>query len=181
MRTSLSLKQRALRWLAQRDRSRVELRGKLLRHVTPAAGEGASPQEKGQASGADVEALLDWLEAHRYLSAERFAESRVHAREARFGNLRIKSELAQHGVALSQEVARELAESELRRASAVCTRRFPSPSRDPAGRAAEARFLTARGFSPDVIRRLMRERRAVAPAGESVPRGHAESEPGEHA
>ena len=170
----LSLKGRALQLLAQRDQSRLELRGKLLRHaaaeararaadaeagVSAGAGEGEGEGEggdEGDRRHAEVEALLDWLEANRFLSAERFAESRVQAREARFGNRRIRAELAQHGVALSPEVAQALAESELQRAAAVRERRFQEPPKDAAERAAQARFLAGRGFSPEVIQRVLR-------------------------
>ena len=168
-RTRLSLKGRALQLLAQRDQSRLELRGKLLRHAAAEARARAAEAEAGaEADGegdagdegdrrhAEIEALLDWLEANRFLSAERFAESRVHAREARFGNRRIRAELAQHGVALSPEVAQALTESELQRAAAVRERRFQEPPRDAAERAAQARFLAGRGFSPEVIQRVLR-------------------------
>ena len=168
-RARLSLKGRALQLLAQRDQSRLELRGKLLRHAAAEARARAAEAEAGaEADGegdagdegdrrhAEIEALLDWLEANRFLSAERFAESRVHAREARFGNRRIRAELAQHGVALSPEVAQALAESELQRAAAVRERRFQEPPKDAAERAAQARFLAGRGFSPEVIQRVLR-------------------------
>ncbi|MGZ5236610.1 MAG: regulatory protein RecX [Caldimonas sp.] len=169
MRQRLSLKGRALQLLAQRDQSRVELRAKLLRHAAAearasarafAAAE-ADDATDAAASGeelrhAEVDTLLDWLEANRFLSAERFVESRVHAREARYGNRRIRAELAQHGVAVSAEMARTLAESELRRATVVCERRFEGPPRDAAERAAQARFLAGRGFSPEVIQRVLR-------------------------
>ncbi len=164
-RARLSLKGRALQLLAQRDQSRVELRGKLLRHaLAEARAHAASEAEVGGDAGAgageqrqaEVESLLDWLEANRFLSAERFVESRVHAREARFGNRRIRAELAQHGVAVSPEVAQALKESELQRAAAVRERRFQELPRDAAERAAQARFLAGRGFSPEVIQRLMR-------------------------
>jgi len=174
-RARLSLKGRALQLLAQRDQSRVELRIKLLRHVAAearardlaaaqdacAGDDGAPPAEadpgeEAELGRAEVEALLDWLEANRYLSAERFAESRVHARAARFGNRRIQAELAQHGVALAPEVAQALSESELQRAAAVRERRFQAPPRDAAERAAQARFLAGRGFSAEVIQRVLR-------------------------
>ena len=160
----LSLERRALQLLAQRDQSRVELRAKLLRHAgaeararAAAEAEDESGGDDGEARRAEVEGLLDWLEANRYLSAERFAESRIHARQARFGNRRIRAELAQHGVAVSPEVARALAESELQRAAAVRERRFAGPPSDAAERAAQARFLAGRGFSPEVIHRLMKQ------------------------
>jgi regulatory protein len=169
----MSLKGRALQLLAQRDQSRVELRAKLLRHAAAearreAAARAASEEAAVEAASADdpadaaearrdeVDALLDWLEANRYLSSERFVESRVHARESRFGNRRIRAELAQHGVAVSPELARSLDESELQRAASVRARRFPAPPGDAAERAAQARFLAGRGFSPDVIQRVLR-------------------------
>jgi regulatory protein len=169
-RARLSLKGRALQLLAQRDQSRLELRGKLLRHAAAeararaaAAAEAGDERAGGDASDDDgdrrreeVDALLDWLEANRYLSAERFAESRVHAREARFGNRRIRAELAQHGLALTPEAAAALAASELQRAATVRARRFDALPQDAAERAAQARFLAGRGFSPEVIQRVLR-------------------------
>jgi regulatory protein len=158
----LSLKGRALQLLAQRDQSRVELRRKLLRHADRVVAAGNGEKDDRESDRADVESVLDWLEANRYLSAERFAESRVHVREARFGNLRIRSELAQHGVTLSPAAVEALAASELQRASAVRERRFPQLPRDAAERAAQSRFLAARGFSSEVVHRLMRQVREVA-------------------
>jgi regulatory protein len=180
-----SLKSRALQLLAQRDQSRLELRRKLLRHARAderarpgipgrrgrdaeavaanpdgGAASGAHPDadrvEAAATAAAEVDALLDWLEANRFLSNERFAESRAHARAARFGLLRIRNELAQHGVALPPELEHGLAASELERAAAVRERRFTRPPDDAAQRAAQSRFLLARGFSGDVVQRLMR-------------------------
>ena len=62
-----------------------------------------------------VDALLNWLEARHFLSAERFAESRIHARSARFGNLRIRQELSRHDIRPGPEAAQALADSELDR------------------------------------------------------------------
>jgi len=162
-----SLKARALQMLAQRDQSRVEMRVKLLRHARrapvdadsePGPGEAGEPGEPGHSAdpAAEVEALLDWLEAHRHLSAERFVESRVHARLSRFGNLRIHSELARHGLNPSAEIERSLAATELERAREVRDRRFADLPHDAAERARQARFLAGRGFSADVIHRALR-------------------------
>ena len=83
-----SLKARALQWLAQREQSRVELRRKLLRaaltddaaKTAPDADDAAAAEAGDSAAAADastadarVDALLDWLEADRFLSPERFA------------------------------------------------------------------------------------------------------------
>lgn len=171
-----SLKARALQLLAQRDQSRLELRRKLLRQlrreaaVAQAAGDDPRNADADadadaranldERSAAEVEVLLDWLASHGFLSDDRFVESRVHARAPRFGNLRIKSELAQHGVALPASVVAELAETELARAGAVRERRFREPPSSAAERAAQARFLAGRGFSSEVIHRLLRHARA---------------------
>ena len=147
-----------MQWLAQREHSRVELRRKLLPHAVAedelAAASGAASAEPAPA--ARVEAVLDWLEAHGCLSLERFVESRVHARSARFGNLRIRHELKQHQVALPPEAAHALKESELQRARAVRERKFAQVPATATERARQARFLAGRGFSPEVIARALR-------------------------
>ena len=174
-RPPLSLKGRALALLAQREQSASELRRKLLRYaktldvasgpkaISASATASASnerhdpdPDADGDDSARRVDEIIDWLRAHNYLSEERFAESRVHARARRYGNLRIRQELAQHGVALSAEASQSLKESELARATEVWRRKFSSPPVDAADKARHARFLAQRGFSPDVISRVLR-------------------------
>jgi regulatory protein len=104
-----------------------------------------------------VDAALAWLQAQGYLSDTRFVQSRVHVRSARFGNLRIRQELAQHHVALTPEAAQELQASELTRAQAVYERKFGGASATTSGEAAkQARFLAQRGFSSDVVRQVLR-------------------------
>jgi regulatory protein len=155
-RPPLSLKARALRWLAQREHSRVELRRKLMR---AARLRDAEPPEAADAGGAgnEVDALLDWLATEGHLSQARFVESRLHARSARFGNRRIVQELAQHGLALDADAAQRLAHGELERARAVWSRKYGGQApQDAAGRARQMRFLAARGFSAEVIRRVVR-------------------------
>jgi len=177
MRPRLSLKGRALQWLAQREHSRIELRRKLLRQAraeaqaTARESSAASPSEQapdsssdwpGDGSGSEslaleVDALLDWLQSHKYLSDERFVESRVHARSSRFGNLRIRQELQQHGVSLSPEASADLGQSERDRARDVRQRKFGDLPATPSDRARQARFLAGRGFSAEVIWQVMRE------------------------
>ena len=165
VRPRLSLKARAIGWLAQREHSRSELKRKLLRRAradaaadAARAAEGAAPHE-GETNAADlepaIEQLLDWLEAHDYLSQTRFAAARVRERAARHGAERIRQELARHGVALDADALRGLRESELARAQAVWQRKFGSAAPDAAGRAKQARFLAGRGFSGEVIRRVV--------------------------
>nr|WP_282828207.1 RecX family transcriptional regulator [Pelomonas sp. V22] len=107
---------------------------------------------------AEVEQLLAWLQSQGYLNEERFVESRLHLRSQRFGSLRIKQELAQHGLALSSEQAQGLREAELPRAMEIRRRKFGEAlPADAAGRAKQTRFLAARGFSADVIRKALKD------------------------
>jgi len=135
----MSLKARALRYLSAREHSRAELGRKLSAHA----------QE-----GEDVDALLDQLAAAQLLSEERFSESLVRRRSARFGNSRILMELQSHGIegaALSQ-IKSNLTEDECARACAVLRRKYDEPPADAAMRAKYMRFLQQRGFSHRAIR-----------------------------
>ena len=160
-RPALTLRSRAIGYLAQREHSRVELRRKLLdaaarqQRLRAAAEGGEPPDALGAAAEQEVDALLDWLTGKGLLSPERFVESRIHARAPRYGNLRIRQELAQHGVALEPDAADALQASELDRARAVWIKRYGGVAPDAAGRARQARFLTARGFSSEVVRRVV--------------------------
>lgn len=152
----ISLKARALGWLAQREQSVAELRRKLLR-VAQRARAGLDSDETALADVAsEVDAVIEWLLANRHLSEERFVESRIHARAARYGNQRIRQELAQHGLGISGEAAQALKDSELARAAAVWRRKFGAPPVDVAERARQSRFLAQRGFSAEVISRVLR-------------------------
>lgn len=134
----ISLKARALRYLSIREHSRLELARKLARYAQ---------------DDDDVAALLDTLEANNWLSQERFSESLIHRRAARFGNSRIVAELQSHGVAGAalQALKAGLAGDETARACAVWQRRFGSVATDPAQRAKQVRFLMQRGFSQRAV------------------------------
>ncbi len=158
-----SLRARGVQWLAQREHSVSELRQKLLRHarVLQAAASVASSDhvaDDGQHTDwpAAVNETLDWLIAQGYLSDTRFMQSRVHVRAQRYGNLRIQQELAGHQVALSTEAASALQASEADRARDVHARKFANPPGSAAEAAKQARFLIQRGFSAEVVRRVLR-------------------------
>ena len=164
----LSLKARAIGLLAQREQSRAELRRKLLRieqqqerarRAAQAGDEGDAPpvEEESETGESAVDALLDALAAAGYLDETRFVASRVHLRASRFGAMRIQQELAQHGLKLDAEQHAALRETEMERAREVWLQRFGAePARDVAEQARQTRFLLARGFAPEVVRRLLR-------------------------
>jgi regulatory protein len=140
-----SLKSKALRMLATREHSRAELKRKL-----------SAKAEEGD----DVEAVLERMAETGLQSDERFAESYVRSRAARLGTSRLQYELVKRGV--TQEVAASalsevLEESELTRARGVWLKKFGQPPEDRQEWARQARFLQSRGFSAEVIRKLLRD------------------------
>ena len=139
----LSLKGRALRYLSMREHSRLELRRKLSKHA----------QEDD-----DVDALLDFLEKNNWLSQERFSESLINRRSARYGNSRIVAELQSHGVngEALQDLKSGLADSEVARACEVWQRKFGAVALDADGRGKQMRFMMQRGFSQNAVRAAMR-------------------------
>lgn len=185
MQQPLSLKARALRWLAQREHSRAELERKLLRSLqaqarkqeqadasAAAAGQGArtSPPPQGPLPGPEeIAAVLDRLAAAGLLSDERAAASVLNSQAARSGQRRLQQLLQAKG--LPDDIVRQsLAEvhsSEFDRAWALWQRRYGQPPRDAAQRARQQRFLAARGFSFDIVARVLRQ--AGAPLYEHEP------------
>ena len=125
------------------------------RGAPPSAGgpEAADPEAADPETAVDQ--LLDWLAANNYLSEARFVESRVNARSRKQGTLRIKLELSRHGLALEPEQAAALRETEFARAQALWQRKFGELAPDARLRARQARFLAARGFAADVVRRIV--------------------------
>ncbi|MFM2036331.1 MAG: hypothetical protein RL459_1596 [Pseudomonadota bacterium] len=137
-----SLKGRALRLLSTREHSRAELERKLATHE----------EEPGTLAKA-----LDELQARGFISDQRVIESVVHRRSANMGALRVRQELQAKGLdkeAVSQAVA-ELQASELDRARAVWQKKFGEAPEDASARAKQMRFLAARGFGADTIRRVV--------------------------
>lgn len=142
-RGGLSLKGRALRLLAQREHSRVELSRKLGPHAE---------------SVEQLAAVLDELERTGLSSPRRFAESLAHRRASRFGLRRIEQELGAHRLDadVAAPVIAQLRGSERDRALAAWRKRFGSPPADAAERARHHRFLAQRGFTADAIGWVLR-------------------------
>lgn len=137
-----SLKGRALKLLAMREHSRKELERKLAQHET----------EPGQ-----LQAALDDLQAKGFIDEQRVVDSLVHRRAPRLGAGRVKQELQAKGLD-AERVAIAVAglrATELERAREVWRRKFGVPPADAAQRAKQARFLMARGFSADSVRRVL--------------------------
>ena len=141
-RPTLSLKGRALRLLSGREHSRAELERKLARHE----------EEAGQ-----LARVLDELQVKDFINEQRVVDSVIHRRSGRLGAMRIRQELQAKGLDSEkvQEAVAQLKSSELDRAREVWCRKFDAPPVDAAGRGKQARFLAARGFDGEVIRRVL--------------------------
>lgn len=137
-----SLKGRALRLLSQREHSRAELERKLAKYE--------------EAPGT-LAAALDELAAKDFISEARTVQSVVHQRAPRMGAMRVRQALQQKGIA-PQAIAEAVAglrDTELARARDVWSRRFDAVPADAKERARQIRFLMARGFGSDVVRKVL--------------------------
>jgi regulatory protein len=142
LRAQLSLKGRALRLLGNREHSRAELERKLAGHE----------EEPGQ-----LQRVLDELQAKGFIDEQRVVASVLHRRAPLLGAMRIRQELQGKGLpsALVLEAVSQLKATEMQRAREVWRRRFGALPGDATERARQARFLAARGFGGDVIRRVL--------------------------
>jgi len=156
----LSLRARALQYLARREYSRAELRGKLLFYAG-ADGESGQPQPE------DLNALLDDFTARGWLSDARAATQLLNAKRSRFGTQRIAQELRQKGIAeeLIGDVLPCLKQTELDAARGVWQKKFGALPQDEKEKARQVRFLQSRGFALDVVFKVLRTSDAEDVAG----------------
>lgn len=140
----VSLKARAMRFLARREHSRLELARKLSR----VAGEGD-----------DIDVVLDELAQKGWLSDARYAEHSVRAKARRFGPLKVAHELRCKGI------GEETIEAAFRAAGVdgsadmqrVWSSRFSEKPTNERERARQVRFLQGRGFPFEPVIRFLRE------------------------
>jgi regulatory protein len=138
----LSLKGRALRLLGSREHSRAELERKLA----------PREEETGQ-----LRRVLDELQAKGFIDEQRVVESVLHRRAARLGAARIRQELQGKGLdpQMVTRAVEGLRATELQRAREVWRKKFGALPADAKERGKQARFLAARGFGGEVIRRVL--------------------------
>lgn len=137
----------ALRLLARREHSRLELSLKLK-------------QRKIEADV--IERVLDDYEVEGWLSDERFAD--VYARQRMdlgYGPLRILAELQQRGVHATPGCLREMTGADwIERATLLREKRFGlnDISEDWDEKVRQARFLAGRGFASDQVESALERR-----------------------
>ena len=160
---SPSLKARALRLLSLREYSRKGLAAKLAeseaRWGKLAKSESDADLEISpvKASPLDIEAILDDFEARGWLSDERFAEALVRRRSERYGTRKIQDELERAGVdsGKSAQLLKTLKETEYQRAYELWSRKFGALAQEQKERARQYRFLASKGFSSDVVAKVI--------------------------
>jgi regulatory protein len=144
--TPAELKARALRYLVRREHSRAELSRKLAPHAE---------------STAALDAVLDLLLSKKQLSDERYAEERARSLSRKYGAARIRHDLRSKGIA-DDVIDRISSADELERAKAILARKYREAASSREECARRARFLQSRGFSMDVITRLIRDSEEIA-------------------
>ena len=137
------LRQQAIRLLARREHTRVELARKLSGLGTPE----------------EIDAVLADMEASQLQSDNRTAESYLRSNASRLGTSRLRHTLKTRGVApelIEEQLAQSDLPAEIERARAAWSRKFSAPPANPKEWARQARFLQSRGFAGDIIRRLLK-------------------------
>ena len=155
---SPSLKARALRLLSLREYSRKTLAAKLRESEARWAKLDAElSNQNPQETILSIEAVLDDFEARGWLSDERFAEALVRRRSERYGVRKIADELARAGVDPNEaaNLICTLKETEFQRAYEIWTRKYGQKPQDQKERARQYRFLASKGFSSDVVAKII--------------------------
>lgn len=153
-----SLKAKALALLAQREYTRAELEKKLLGWL-----QRQNTNMQDHAFGEDhdckqqVTLLLNDLQYRGILSNERALDSLLNQKASRLGSLRIKQVLLNKGVDVRsvQSALAQLKDTEFERACATWQRKFSIAPLDAVTYNKQARFLSYRGFSADIVKKVL--------------------------
>ena len=157
---SPSLKARALRLLSLREYSRKGMATKLAESEQRWARLSKTELEESplvKSTAVEIDAILDDFEARGWLSDERFAEALVRRRSERYGLRKIQDELERAGVDSSKSASllKTLKETEYQRAYELWSRKFGVLAQDQKGRAKQYRFLASKGFSSEVVSKVI--------------------------
>ena len=144
----ISLRQRALDYLAKREYSVVEL-GRKLQSVA----------RQYELDSEEIPEILADFQKRNWVSDSRFTEQILHARKAKFGSARIAHELREKGIAdhLVAEAVEEVKEDELANAKAVWRKKYNAAPSSREEWAKQARFLQSRGFGFEIIKKVINE------------------------
>ena len=138
------LRDQAIKLLARREHSRLELMQKLLL--------------RGYAEHA-VESVFDWLIERNLLSDKRFCEMYIRTYQHRYGAVRVRQKLKEKGVSSSLigEMLSTDEQSQLHQAMLMREKKFgPSLPLQKSQWLKEANFLARKGFSSDVVAKALK-------------------------
>ncbi|MDH4456094.1 MAG: recombination regulator RecX [Candidatus Methylopumilus sp.] len=144
----VSLRQRALDYLAKREYSVAELAQKLNKVA-----------RQYELDADEIPAILADFKKRNWVSDTRFTEQILHARKSKFGSARIANELREKGVSdeLISEAVQDVKENELANAKAVWRKKYDMPPASREEWAKQARFLQSRGFGFEIIKKVINE------------------------
>lgn len=148
------LREKGLAYLARREHSYQELKRKLRAYL-PQAEEGAEVDLDAHFEA--VDALLEDFKKRGWLSEARFTEQLVHARQRKFGSMKIAHELREKGID-EQLVAQAIAgakENDYANAMTIWRKKYDAAPANREEWAKQARFLQSRGFGFDVIKKVL--------------------------
>jgi regulatory protein len=138
------LRRQAIKLLARREHTRVELARKLAGFGTPE----------------EIAAVLVDMVASQLQSDKRTAENYLRSNASRLGASRLRHTLKTRGVApemIEEQLAQADLPDEMERARAAWSRKFSAAPANAKEWARQARFLQSRGFASDIVRRLLKQ------------------------
>ena len=138
------LRQQAIRLLARREHTRVELARKLADFGTRE----------------EIDAVLADMEASQLQSDNRTAENYLRSNASRLGASRLRHTLKSRGVApetIDEQLAQADLPDELERARAAWSRSVSAAPANPKEWARQTRLLQSSGFAGDIVRRLLKQ------------------------
>jgi regulatory protein len=138
------LRQQAIKLLARREHTRVELARKLS---------GLGTQE-------EIATVLADMAASQLQSDNRTAENYLRSNASRLGASRLRHTLKTRGVApemIEEQMVQADLPDEMERARAAWSRKFSAAPANAKEWARQARFLQSRGFAGDIVRRLLKQ------------------------
>jgi regulatory protein len=144
----VSLRQRALDYLAKREYSVVELAQKL-----------STVAKQYELDTEEIPGILEDFKKRNWVSDTRFTEQILHARKSKFGSARIAHELREKGISdeLISEAVQDVKENELANAKAVWRKKYNATPSSREEWAKQARFLQSRGFGFEIIKKVINE------------------------
>jgi len=144
----VSLRQRALDYLAKREYSVAELVQKLN-----------TVAMQYELDADEIPSIVADFQKRNWVSDTRFTEQILHARKSKFGVARIAHELREKGISdeLISEAVQDVKENELTNAKTVWHKKYGMPPGSREEWAKQARFLQSRGFGFEIIKKVINE------------------------